>query len=38
MPPEWYVVLVDNFHYLYFGIFVKSLAVLKIKVIQSPLN
>ena len=24
MPPEWYVVLVDNFHYLYFGIFVKS--------------
>ena len=27
MPPDWYINLVENFHYLYFGIFVKSFPI-----------
>ena len=27
MPPDWYINLVENFHYLYFGIFVKSFLI-----------
>lgn len=27
-PPDWYIVLVDNFHYLYFGIFLCLLTMM----------